>query len=146
MNKPKRGERYLNHLGEYCIIKSIYKDLIRIQICGEFSRTEPWKMEDFMAKSVSFWRIPFPKINRTNIANHLLEYQLNVIGRTTAHTSEDSDWFKTWTITNTDYVLFKRYAIPLLKKTFKFNSLKAHTTFDWWYMQFGLKRVKDKRK
>lgn len=142
MKKPKRGERYLNHLGEYCIIKSIYRDVIKIQICGDKPRTEPWKMEDFLKQSDRFWIVPFPKINRTNVAQHLLEYQLNLTGKTTANTVDVPDWFNTWTITHSDYMLLNFYAIHLLKKVFRFNSYKARETFNWWYMHFGLKKTK----
>lgn len=143
----KKGERYLNHLGEYCIIKSVYRKIIKIQICGENSREETWKAEHFNKKSLArFMEVPFPKINRANIAGHLLEYQLNVIGKTTLDTKRDPDWFNTWTINTTDYDLFKSYAIPLLKKTFKFNKTKAVATFEWWYLQFGLNKIKDVRK
>jgi hypothetical protein len=34
---------------------------------------------------------------------------------------------------------FKRYAIPLLKKIFKFNKAKAEDTFSWFDLQFGLR-------
>ena len=95
-----------------------------------------------MKQSDRFWIVPFPKINRTNIATHLLEYQLNLIGKTTANSNTEPDWFNTWTIKESDYMLLNFYSIALLKKVFKFNSYKARETFDWWYMQFGLKKVK----
>lgn len=139
MKKPKRGERYLNYLGEYCIIKSVYKDIVKIQICGNKARTEPWELNDFLKQSDKFWIIPYPKINRTNIARHLLEYQLNMTGRTTATTKSVPNWFEKWTITKIEYDFFKSYAIPLLKKTFKFNTKKAEATFAWFNLQFGLK-------
>jgi hypothetical protein len=143
MKKIKRGERYLNHIGEYCVIKSIYKDIIKLQICGDNARTEPWKIEDFKKHlSFSFWEIPYPKINRTNIARHLLEYQLNMIGKTTADTKRNSNWFNEWSISQQEYEFFKKYAIPLLKKTFKFNAKKAEATFEWFNLQFGLKLKK----
>lgn len=139
--KPKRGERYLNYIGEYCIIKSVYKDIIKIQICGYKSRTEPWRLKDFLKRSNNFRKIPYPKINRTNVARHLLEYQLNMTGRTTAATEIVPDWFEKWTITKIEYEFFKSYAIPLLKKTFKINTTKANQTFEWFDLQFGLKRI-----
>lgn len=147
MNKPKRGDRYINYKGEYCIIKSIYKDIIKLQVCGDNARTEPWKLNDFYTHlAFSFWDIPFPKANRTNIARHLLEYQLNIIGKTTVDTKKNSNWFKEWTITDSDHELFKQYAINALKKVFKFNTSKAKTTFEWWNLQFGLKIIPDNRK
>lgn len=146
MKKPKIGDRYLNYLGEYCIVKSVYKDLIKIQICGENPRTEPWNLSDFLKQSDKFWFVPFPKSNRTNIASHLLEYQLNIIGKTTADTKKNPNWFKEWMITNSDQEIFKQYAVNALKKVFRFNTNKAKETFEWWRLHFGLNIKTDNRK
>ena len=138
--KPKRGERYFNKQGEYCVIKSVYRDVIKLQVCGKKARPETWTWEHFRSPSIGrFLRIPYPKINRTNIARHLLEYQLNITGKTTNDTKKNLHWFNEWTISEIEFDFLKRYAIPLLKKTFKFNTKKANETFDWWNMQFGLK-------
>lgn len=143
VHKPKRGERYLNYIGEYCIVKSVYKHVVKIQVTGKKARTETWKIKDFTSDVYGrFRRVPYPKINRTNIARHLLEYQLNMIGKTTADTKSEENWFKTWTINETEYEFFKKYAIPLLKKIFKFNNKKAEATFEWFNLQFGLKLKK----
>lgn len=82
------------------------------------------------------------KINRTNVANHLLEYQLAMIGKTIQEAKKDDMWYFNWTLTQAQYEEFKKYAIPLLKKVFKFNTRKAQQTFDWFNLQFGL-RIKD---
>lgn len=143
----KKGDRYLNHLGEYCIVKSIYKDVIKLQICGKDARISPWNIDDFKAHlAFSFWKVPFPKSNRTNIARHLLEYQLNIIGKTTADTKENSNWFNVWKMTETDEKLLKAYSINALKKVFKFNTSKAIETYNWWYQQFGLPIIPDNKK
>lgn len=81
-------------------------------------------------------------INRTNIADHLLEYQLAMIGKTIQEAKKDDMWYFNWTLTQAQYEEFKKYAIPLLKKVFKFNTRKAQQTFDWFNLQFGL-RIKD---
>lgn len=142
MKKPKKGERYVNWLGEYCVVKSIYRDRIRLQMCGKKARTEIWKLSDFKSPLIGrFSLVPFPKINRTNISRYLLEYQLNMIGKTTAHTKENPNWFREWTISERDFMFFKGIAIPLLKKIFKFNKQKAEKTFDWFNMQFGLTKI-----
>jgi len=83
-----------------------------------------------------------PTINRTNIADHLLEYQLAMIGKTIEEAREDDMWFFNWTLTTEQYEEFRKYAIPLLKKVFKFNKSKAEQTFGWFNLQFGL-RIKD---
>lgn len=82
------------------------------------------------------------KINRLNIADHLVEYQLNMVGKTMAEALKDDMWFFNWTMTEEQHQQFRAYAIPLLKKVFKFNKKKAEETFGWFNLQFGL-RIKD---
>lgn len=78
-------------------------------------------------------------INRTNITSHLVEYQLNLIGKTTVETLDEEMWWDVWTITEKQEQTFKEYAIPLLKKIFKFNKSKAESTFGWFILQYGLR-------
>jgi len=79
------------------------------------------------------------KINRTNISEHLVEYQLNMIGKTMKDVEGDEKWYINNTMTEEQHEEFKRYAIPLLKKIFKFNKARAEQTFDWFNLQFGLR-------
>lgn len=76
------------------------------------------------------------KINRKNVANHLMKYQLSLIDKSLDDAFTD-DW-EQWTITQEQYDEFRRYAIGTLKKVFKFNTNKAKATFDWFYNHFGL--------
>jgi len=78
------------------------------------------------------------KINRTNISEHLVEYELNMIGKTMEDVKDDTQWYNNNTMTEEQYEEFKGYAIPLLKKIFKFNNRRAEQTFDWFNLQFGL--------
>lgn len=77
------------------------------------------------------------KINRKNVAKHLMRYQLELVGKQINDTI-DSNW-EDWTITEKQYDTFKIYSIKTLKKVFKFNTTKAKNTFDWFYRHFGLK-------
>ena len=79
------------------------------------------------------------KVNRTNITDHLIEYQLKMVGKTIDEIKEDEKWYFNNTMTEEQHEEFKRYAIPLLKKIFKFNKSKAESTFGWFDLQFGLK-------
>ena len=81
-------------------------------------------------------------INRTNVADHLLEYQLAMIGKTIQDAKQDDMWYFNWTLTTEQHEQFRKYAIPLLKKVFKFNTRKAEQTFGWFNLQFGL-RIKN---
>lgn len=83
------------------------------------------------------------KITRENIADHLLEYQLNLIGKTIEDGQKNPNWIREWTISQEKYDKFKKYAIPLLKKVFKYNTSKAKYTFDWFDLGYGLKIKED---
>jgi hypothetical protein len=82
------------------------------------------------------------KINRTNIAEHLIRYQLEMVGKTWEEAQNDDMWFFNWTMTEEQYKQFKGYAIPLIKKVFKCNKKRAEATFSWFDLQFGL-RIKN---
>jgi hypothetical protein len=79
------------------------------------------------------------KINRSNITRHLIEYQLDMVGKRLVDTLDDDMWYFNWTMTQEQHDKFKAYAIPLLKKIFKFNKGKAESTFQWFDLQFGLR-------
>jgi hypothetical protein len=79
------------------------------------------------------------KVNRENITDHLIEYQLNMVGKTIKEIEEDEFWFSNNTMTSEEHEEFKKYAIPLLKKVFKFNKSKAERTFGWFDLSFGLR-------
>lgn len=79
------------------------------------------------------------KINRMTISDHLIEYQLQMIGKTVQDALKDPEWYNTWTMTSEQYDEFRAYAVPLLKKIFKFNTGKANSTFEWFNLQFGLR-------
>ena len=81
-------------------------------------------------------------INRTNIADHLIRYQLDMVGKTYEEAQKDDMWFFNWTLTQEQADQFKAYAIPLIKKVFKCNKRKAESTFAWFFLEFGL-RIKD---
>jgi uroporphyrinogen-III decarboxylase len=78
-------------------------------------------------------------INRQNITDHLIEYQLKMIGKTIDEITTDEKWFSNNTMTPEQHEEFKAYAIPLLKKVFKFNKSKAEQTFSWFDLSYGLR-------
>lgn len=82
------------------------------------------------------------KINRYNIADHLIEYQLNMVGKTIEEARKDDMWYFNWTMTQQQADELKAYAIPLIKKVFRCNKSKAEKTFSWFFLEFGL-RIKD---
>jgi hypothetical protein len=82
------------------------------------------------------------KINRENIGNHLVDYQLNMIGKSMQEAYMTKEWYSKWTMTSQQHQEFKAYAIPLMKKVFKINKGRAEANFDWFDLEFGL-RIKD---
>jgi hypothetical protein len=83
------------------------------------------------------------KITRDNITKHLVEYQLQMVGKTLLDTLDDDNWYFNITMTQTEYEEFRKYAIKLIRKTFRCNRLRGESTFDWFNLQFGL-RIKNK--
>ena len=79
------------------------------------------------------------KITRENIAQHLVEYQLKLVGSSLEHSAKNHNWRKLYSMDSGQYIGFKLYAVPLIKKTFKCNKVKAENTFSWFMTQFGLK-------
>jgi len=82
------------------------------------------------------------KINRENIADHLLDYQLGMIDKSTQEAHMTKEWYNKWTMTQEQHDQFKAYALPLIKKVFKCNKSRAESTFDWFDLEFGL-RIKN---
>lgn len=79
------------------------------------------------------------KISRNNISEHLFEKQLSIIGRTVKDAIDNPNWRQEWAIPPEDALKFREYAVPLIKKTFRCNSNKAHNTFNFFLITFGLK-------
>jgi len=82
------------------------------------------------------------KINRENIADHLLDYQLGMIDKSMQEAHMTREWYSKWTMTQEQHDAFKVYAIPLIKKVFKCRKQRAEDTFNWFDLQFGL-RIKN---
>lgn len=140
----KKGDRFLNLLGKPCFISYLDRGILKLTYLGHNSYTQPWGRKEFLeeVKNNRFFPQSKPKITRENITTHLIEYQLNVIGKTTEQAKKDELWFTNWTFTTQQYELFRAYAIPLIKKTFRCNTKKATETFGWFNVQYGL-RIKD---
>lgn len=82
------------------------------------------------------------KITRENCARHLVEKELEMVGKTMLDTLDDMEWYFNITMTSKQFEEFKEYAIKLIKKIYKCNTKKATETFDWFNLQYGL-RIKN---
>ena len=85
------------------------------------------------------YKYAYMGINRTNISDHLVDYQLGMVGRTIAEAYKTENWFSKWTITDEQHDQFKAYAIPLIKKAFKCNRRRAEDAFSQFDFTFGLR-------
>jgi beta-xylosidase len=79
------------------------------------------------------------KITRENISDHLIKYQLEMVGKTWEDAQADAQWYYNITMTEEQFDEFMKYALPLVKKVFRCNRLKAQKTMDWFNLQFGLR-------
>jgi hypothetical protein len=79
------------------------------------------------------------KVTRENCARHLIEKELEIVGKTMMDTLDDMEWYTNITMTKEQHEEFKKYSIALIKKVFKVNSKKAESIFSWWDLQFGLR-------
>jgi hypothetical protein len=78
-------------------------------------------------------------INRENITEHLIEYQLKMINQSLEIIEKDPEWYSNFSMTKDQHEEFKKYAISLIKKVFKCNKSKAVNTFNWFDFEFGLR-------
>lgn len=133
-----KGQKFKNYIGQMCFIVYMRADVIKLSYILSDPYIEVWSKQDFQKqiKLNKFISIPGISVNRMNISDHLIEYQLNLIG--IEKLSDVKDYNKL-TITEKQHKLFRSYAITLLKKVFKFNKSKAENTFDWFLLQYGLK-------
>ena len=132
-----KGQKFKNYIGQMCFIVYMRADIIKLSYILSVPYIEVWNKQDFeeQIKLNKFISIPGTSVNRMNISDHLIEYQLNLIG---IEKLSDVKNYNKLTITEKQHNLFRSYAIPLLKKIFKFNKAKAENTFDWFLLQYGL--------
>lgn len=79
------------------------------------------------------------KITRENIAEHLVKYQLEMVGKTWDDAMADEQWYYNITMTQQQFDDFMSYALPLAKKVLKCNKSTAQRALDWFNLQFGLR-------
>ena len=79
------------------------------------------------------------KVTRENIAEHLVRYQLEMVGKTWEDAMADKWWFSNITMTQEQFEQFMAYSLPLVKKTLRCNKAKAQRALDWFNLQFGLR-------
>ena len=79
------------------------------------------------------------KITRSSIGEHLFDYQLQMVGKTRMNIIDDDRWRFNITMTREQREQFKKYAVPLLMKTFRINRTKAVYNYEWFIQMFGVR-------
>jgi hypothetical protein len=135
-----RGSRYFDLNGIIHVIVYSAKDMVKLMPLKKDAKIEVWEIEEFrnQVNLLKFTYIPHPPINRENVSEHLLEFQMNILGKTMSDTIHESSWKKDWKLTHKQKTMFKSYATGVLKKVFRFNTSKARETYDFFDKNFGL--------
>lgn len=79
------------------------------------------------------------KVTRENCARHLVEKELEMVGKTMMDTLDDMEWYSNITMTREQHEEFRKYSIATIKKVFKVNTAKADSIFNWFDFSFGLR-------
>lgn len=145
MEKLKKGSRFIHSgSGKKCFISNIKGKDIRLSFIDEAVTPQIWDREDFekALKMSKFIHIPITKITRETIALHLIEYELNMVGKTIEETDRSSTWYSDSGMTEEQREMFKGYAIPLIRKVYKCSKKRAEETFKWFDFMYGLRIIK----
>ena len=89
----------------------------------------------------------FPKrkrseITKHNIAEHLLQKQLDYVGKTLADVKDDPKWYLNNTMTQKQDNEWKEYCIDEIKRVYNFTWQQASVEFEWFNLGYGLS-IKD---
>jgi hypothetical protein len=135
-----RGSRYFDLYGVVHVVIYSKPGTIKLMPIKENAMIDVWEVDEFknQVRLLKFTHVPHPPINRTNVSEHLLEYQFNIIGKTMANTVTEQSWKKEWKLTKKQKEIFKSYALGILKKVFRFNGAKARETYEFFDKNFGL--------
>jgi hypothetical protein len=135
-----RGSRYFDLSGVVHVVIYSKPDVIKLMPLKDNPMVDVWEVDEFknQVRLLKFTHVPHPPINRTNVSEHLLEYQFNIIGKTMANTVIETEWKKEWKLTKKQKEMFKSYALGILKKVFRFNGAKARETYEFFDKNFGL--------
>ena len=76
-----KGQKFKNYIGQMCFIVYMRADVIKLSYILSGPYIEVWSKQDFeeQIKLNKFISIPGISVNRMNISDHLIEYQLVAI-------------------------------------------------------------------
>ena len=79
------------------------------------------------------------KITKQNLGDHLILYQLAMVGKKLSDILDDPEWYRNNTMTQEQFEEFKAYAILLIKKVHRCSQTRAVGYFAWFNLSYGLR-------
>lgn len=137
----KRADRFIDLNEIMLVIVYSGNDMIKLMPIKNKSKIQVYEKQEFKNLISEFKIQPVitPTPNRQNISEYLLEYQLNILGRTSSETSSKSNWKNIWKLSYKQKESFKEFALSTFKKVFKFNKIKSIETYKFFDEKFGLR-------
>jgi hypothetical protein len=77
------------------------------------------------------------KVNKHNIVEHLITYELGMIGKDFSETKKDK-WYSINKITEDQHKTFEAYSLPLIRKVYRCSKERAQKEFMWFDLAYGL--------
>jgi len=81
------------------------------------------------------------KITKQNLAEHLIQKQLEYVGKTIEDIKSDEKWYNNNTLTKEQYEEWKDYSLKLIKKTIKYRKSFVEREFAMFDLMYGLKVI-----
>ena len=78
-------------------------------------------------------------VNKENLTEHLIKYQLDLVGKTYDDALKDERWYSNYTITEEQNKEFTKYATSIIKKVYKCNKSHTQSRLFWFNLNYGLK-------
>jgi hypothetical protein len=77
-------------------------------------------------------------VKKNELVEHLVTYQLNMIGKDFSETEKDKEWYCNNRITEQQHKEFAAYAKTQIQKVFKCGKKRAEKEFMWFDLMCGL--------
>ena len=77
-------------------------------------------------------------MKKNDLIEHLVTYQLNMIGKDFSETEKDAKWYCNNRLTEQQHEEFVGYALPIIKKTLRCSNERAKKEFMWFDLCYGL--------
>ena len=83
------------------------------------------------------------KITRQNLVNHLIQKELDYVGKTVDGVKDEPDWYTNYTLTPEQHDEWKSYCLKTIKKVLRTTKHRTESEFAWLDLMYGLKVLKN---